>query len=158
MTYANVSVVYKFGLSSNFETRKNGHNQEFKKIDHLIDKKLVYYTIIDPLYLSDAENEIKLMLEDYKFKWDGKAEIIIIPNHKINIVKEHYKNIGIKHSGHTSEFNRHIEELKMNIKLLQLEHENALKLKDKDIEILQREIKFKERDNELLTRICELSK
>jgi hypothetical protein len=165
MTYANDSVVYKFGLSATFKTRKNGHKQEFKKIDHLINKTLVYYTIIDPLYLSVAENEIKLMLEDYKFKWDGKDEIVIIPKHKMEMVKEHYKNIGIKYSGHTSELDKQINDLKLDIEKINLKHEHELKLKDKDIELLHKEIEYKdkeiqhkERENELLLRICELSK
>jgi len=60
------SIVYKFGLTKSFADRKNGHKKEYKSIADLIDMKLIYYTYIDPLYLADAEKEIKSSLEDYK--------------------------------------------------------------------------------------------
>lgn len=163
MSHANDSIVYKYGLTHSFETRKNGHNQEFKKIDHLMDKKLVYYTIIDPLYLSKAEIEIKTMMEDNKIKWDNHDELVIIPNNMMKYVKKIFETIGIKYSGHTTEFNRKIQELEMTIQTIQLKHENELKLKDKDIEMLHKEIQFKdreiqfrERENELLSKLCKL--
>ena len=56
-------IVYKFGLTKSFEQRKNGHKTEYKKIESLIDMKLIYYTYIDPLYISEAENYIKNLLD-----------------------------------------------------------------------------------------------
>ena len=163
MSHSNDSIVYKYGLTTSFESRKNGHNQEFKKIDHLIDKKLVYYTIIDPLYLSKAETEIKTMMEDNKIKWDNHDELVIIPNNMMKYVKKIFETIGLKYSGHTTELTRKIQELEMTIQTIQLKHENELKLKDKDIEILHkeiqfkdREIKFREQENELLSKLCKL--
>ncbi len=156
--YADNDIVYKFGLTKSFESRKNGHNQEFKKLDHLIDKKLVCYTYIDPLYLSEAEMEIKNLLEDNKIKWDQHDEIVVIPNQLMKYVKKGYETIGMKYAGHTAEFNKRILQLEMDIQQLKLKHENELALKDKDILMLNREIEFKNRENELLMKICELSK
>jgi hypothetical protein len=156
--YADQDIVYKFGLTKSFERRKNEHNQEFKILDHLIDKKLVCYTYIDPLYLSEAEMEIKNLLEDNKIKWDQHDEIVVIPNQLMKYVKKGYESIGMKYAGHTAEFNKRILQLEMEIQQLKLKHENELALKDKDIQMLNKEIEFKSRENELLMKICELTK
>jgi hypothetical protein len=43
--------------------RKNGHKSEYKELENLIDMKLVYYTYIDPLYITEAETEINKLIE-----------------------------------------------------------------------------------------------
>lgn len=149
--YSNDSVVYKFGLTKSFETRKNGHKSEYKKLDKLIDMKLVYYTYIDPLYVSEAETEIKNLLSDYKLEWDNHDELVIIPNNMLKIIKTIYENIGMKYSGHTQEFNKQIQEL--NIKILELQNKEAMYIKEienlmilnqKDNKIHEHEIKSKD--------------
>uniref|UniRef100_A0A6C0EE86 Uncharacterized protein n=1 Tax=viral metagenome TaxID=1070528 RepID=A0A6C0EE86_9ZZZZ len=109
------AVVYKFGLTKSFESRKNGHRSEYKKLDNFIDMKLVYYTYIDPIYISQAELEIKNLLSEYKLEWDNHDELVVIPNNLLKIIKTIYENIGMKFSGHTQEFNRKIEELNLII-------------------------------------------
>lgn len=169
--YANDAVVYKYGKTTSFETRKNGHNQEYKKIEHLLDKKLVLFTYIDPLYITKAENEISSMLNDYKMNWDNHDELVIITKEKMKNIKIMYENIGIKFSGHTGEMNKKLQEFEITIQSMQLKHEhelilkdknhelmlkdkdNELKLKDKDNELLLKEIQYKEREIELLTRL-----
>lgn len=127
--YANDSIVYKFGLTKSFESRKNGHKSEYKNIDN-IDMKLVYYTYIDPLYVSEAETEIKNLLSDYKLDWNNHDEIVVIPYSLNKIVKTIYENIGMKYSGHTSEFNKQINEL--NIKIYELQNKELSLMKDID--------------------------
>jgi hypothetical protein len=122
------AVVYKFGLTKSFESRKNGHRSEYKKLDNFIDMKLVYYTYIDPIYISQAELEIKNLLSEYKLEWDNHDELVIIPNNLLKIIKTIYENIGMKYSGHTQEFNRKIEEL--NKIIMEYEHKNNILIKD----------------------------
>lgn len=168
-------IVYKFGLTKSFETRKYGHTQEYKKIDDLIDKKLIYFTYIDPIYITQAEVEIKEILEEYKLEWDNHKELVIIPNNMLKFVKTAYENIGMKYSGHTAEFNVKINEL--NAKIITLEnqannltkeidnlkelYEHKLALKDQIIsnhisennhlkEIYQIQIESLKKDNEIL--------
>ena len=128
--YNDDDIVYKFGLTKSFETRKNGHRSEYKKIEHLIDMKLVYYTYIDPLYISEAETEIKTLLCDNKIEWDGHDELVIIPNNLLKHIKTFYENIGMKYSGHAHEFNRKVEELNKTI----MEYENKVVLMAKSME------------------------
>jgi hypothetical protein len=126
--YSDDSVVYKFGLTKSFESRKNGHKSEYKKLENFIDMKLIYFTYIDILYLTDAELEIKNLLSEYKLEWDNHDELVIIPNNLLKIIKTIYENIGMKFSGHTQEFNRKIEEL--NKTIMEYEHKNNLLIND----------------------------
>ena len=65
-------VLYKFGLTKSFEIRKNGHRIEYKKLNNFINMKLIHYIQqIDPLYITDAENEIKILLSDHKIEQNG---------------------------------------------------------------------------------------
>lgn len=118
-------IVYKFGLTKSFEIRKNGHKTEYKELDKLIDMKLICYTYIDPLYISDAEKEIKNLLDIYKFEYNTHNELIIIPNNILKLVKTIYENLGRKYSGHTAEFNKKIDEL--NNKIREIENNNKIK-------------------------------
>ena len=145
------SVVYKFGLTKSFEVRKNGHKSEYKKIDKLIDMKLIQYTYIDPLYISEAENEIKYLLEDYKINWDNHDELVIIPNNMLKFVKKIYENIGMKYSGHTQDFMKKINELNNIINNLQKDQEyqkiifnEKISNKDLIIEGFKKELRIKE--------------
>ena len=149
--FSNDSVVCKFGLTKSFINRKNGHKSEYKKLEKLIDMKLVYFTYIDPLYISEAETEIKNLLIDYKFEYDNHDEIVIIPNNMLKIIKTIYENIGMKYSGHTQEFNKQIQDL--NIKILELQNKETMYIKDienltllnhKDNKIHEHELKSKD--------------
>ena len=159
--YSNDSIVYKFGLTKSFEIRKNGHKNEYKKLDKLIDMKLIQYTYIDPLYISEAENEIKNMLEDYKITWDNHDELVIIPNNMLKFVKKIYENIGMKYSGHTQEFMKKINELENIISNFNKEQEYQKsifeeKLKSKDLIIDNKDLIIENFKKELYIKELEL--
>ena len=149
-SYTDDSIVYKFGLTKSFEQRKNGHKSEYKSIDKLIDKKLVYFTYIDPLYISEAETEIKNMLNDYKISWELHDELVVIPNNMLKFVKTIYENIGMKYSGHTSEFNKKINELKLEITQLQNKEANFVKDLDIQKELYEHKLVIKDHQIEIL--------
>ena len=141
---SNDAIVYKFGLTKSFENRKNGHKTEYKELKNYIDMKLVYYTFIDPLYLREAENELKDALSEYRIKYKDHDELVMINKDILKIVKRVYENIGMKYSGHTSELNKQIGEIEKQ--KLELEHKY-----EKDIQ--------KERhEKELLIKEMELQK
>jgi hypothetical protein len=123
MKYKDDDIVYKFGLTKSFEVRKNGHKSEYKKIDNLIDMKLVQYTYIDPLYITEAENDIKNMLEEYKLNWENHDELVVIPNNMLKFINTLYTNIGMRYSGHTQEFMKKINDLELCISTLKKDQE-----------------------------------
>ena len=143
--YSDDSGVYKFGLSKSFEIRKNGHKSEYKKLEKYIDMKLVYFTYIDPLYISEAETEIKNLLMEYKFEWDEHNEIVIIPNNMINTVKSFYEKIGAKYSGHVAEYDKQINDYKTEITKLQTKET----IHTKDIEIYEQKLVSKDLEKEI---------
>jgi len=158
MKYKDEDIIYKFGLTKSFEARKNGHKSEYKKIENLIDMKLVQYTYIDPLYVTEAENEVKNMLGEYKIIWENHDELVVIPNNMIKFINTIYSNIGMKYSGHTQEFMKKINDLEYSINTLKREQEyqkiifeeklknkeEALKNKDLIIEVLKKDLRIKE--------------
>jgi hypothetical protein len=151
MKYKDDDIVYKFGLTKSFEVRKNGHKSEYKKIDNLIDMKLVQYTYIDPLYITEAENDIKNMLEEYKLNWKNHDELVIIPNNMLKFVNTLYTNIGMRYSGHTQEFMKKINDLELCISTLKKDQEyqkiifeEKLNNKDLIIDNLKKDLRIKE--------------
>jgi hypothetical protein len=173
--YSDDSVVYKFGLTKSFESRKNGHKSEYKKLENFIDMKLIYFTYIDILYLTDAELEIKNLLSEYKLEWDNRDELVVIPNNLLKIIKTIYENIGMKYSGHTQEFNRKIEELnkiiyenntERNLLINEIKNERLLfnkdkelfesKLNNKDFEISNKDLQIETLKKEIRIKELEL--
>ena len=155
-------IIYKYGLTKSFSTRKNGHKAEYKTIADLIEMKLVYYTYIDPIYLSEAEKEIKISLEHYKIKYENHDELVAISPNSLKDVKKIYELIGLKYSGHTEEFNREIIKLNNKIENLMTQIEN----KDKETKLLLensnlstenklliKDLKIKELEMQLMTRV-----
>jgi hypothetical protein len=53
--------------------------------------KLIYFTYIDVLYISQAELEIKNLLSEYKLERDNRDELVIIPNNLLKIIKTIYE-------------------------------------------------------------------
>jgi hypothetical protein len=161
------SLVYKFGLTKSFESRKNGHKSEYKELDKLIDMKLAYYTYIDPLYISEAECEFKSILEDYKLNYENHDELIVIPNNMLKFIKKIYENLGMKYSGHTAEFNKKIIELELiihNLKKdnekLQLNHMIDLQKEQHNNMMLNNKLELQKEkyENEILKKEVEMMK
>ena len=144
--FSDNDIVYKFGLTSSFENRKNGHKSEYAELKDQIDMTLVCYTYIDPLYLAEAENELKDALSSYKLNYNNHDELVIIPKDKIKNIRKIYELIGYKYSGHTAEFNKKISELENHITNLN----NQLKLKDKELELKDKDILLEKQKSELL--------
>ena len=81
---------------------------------------------IDPLYISQAETELKNILNEYKIVYDKTDELVVLSSSTLRLVKTLYENISKKFSGHTYELNENIK---------QFEHEKELLKKDKEYEI-----------------------
>ena len=159
-SYADDDVVYKFGLTKSFESRKNGHTHEYKELKEKIDMKLTFFTFIDPLYIGNAETEIKQLLVDYKINYNNHDELVVIPNKLLKFIKETYEKLGMKYSGHTQQMKQEIEKLNKQI----IETENKIEMQklkyENKIKEYEYEIKLqKERyENELLKKELELLK
>ena len=107
--------------------------------------KLVQYTYIDPLYISEAENDIKNMLEEYKINWENHDELVVIPNNMLKFINTVYTNIGMKYSGHSHQFMKKINDLELCINTLKKDQEYQKtifeeKLNNKDLIINNKDL------------------
>jgi len=124
--YNDEDCVYKFGLTSSFETRKYGHKQEFKDIENNIDLKLVQFAFIDPLYLSKAELDIKKLFEENSITYKNYSEIIILSKKELNYVKNAYELIATKYSGHNTSLIKENEQLHNKLEHIHHTHEQLI--------------------------------
>lgn len=129
--YNDDDIVYKFGLTKSFKERKNGHKNEYKELLDNIDMKLVCFSFIDPIYINDAESDLKSLLSKYKLNYENHNELVVISNDILKLVKIIYENLAGKYSGHTEEFNRKVNELT-----------NIIREKEIEIERLENKYKF----------------
>jgi hypothetical protein len=139
--YADTDVVYKFGLTKDFEARKNGHKSEYKELAGSIDMTLVSFSFIDPLYINKAETELKGLLSDYLIEYKKYKELIIASPSIFKFIKEIYEKLAMKYSGHSESFR--IESSKLEGQMKQMHFDNVL-----EKEKIQRE--FKEREHQLI--------
>ena len=139
-SFPNDSIVCKCGFTKDFIDRKNGHKTEFKKIIDHITFKLLIYSIIDPLLLSQAETQLKNFLLPYKFEWDHKDELYIIPKNQINSIKQYFKSIGLLYSGNTSQHKTDVDDLHKQI--LTIESERDSQINKLNFQIQQRDFQI----------------
>jgi len=160
------NIVYKFGLTKDFNQRKNGHKNEYKELGN-IDMKLVYFSFIDPLYISQAETELKNVLSDHSIEYKDHKELITLSAKELKKTKEIYEKLALKYSGHTESF--FIEKTEFEIKIREyeskisqiekdnkhmmeiLEHKHKMELKEKEynykLELKEKESLIKEKDS-----------
>jgi hypothetical protein len=152
--YDDDDFVYKFGLTKDFEQRKNGHKSEYKELGNLIDMKLVCFSFIDPLYISDAEAELKNILSDNKIEYKKHDELVVLPRNIFKFVKESYEKLAMKYSGHTesflfekSKFESQLKDLENKLENEKMRHE--LKEQDLNNKLKEQDLNNKIREMEL---------
>jgi hypothetical protein len=141
-TYPLDSIVCKCGFSKDFIERKNGHKSEFKKIIEHVTFQLLIYCLIDPVQLSQAESELKNFLLPYKFEWDNKDELYIIPKQQLNSIKTYFKTIGQAFSGHNAQFQSNVAELNKQILTIESDNNNLIAEKNHQIKSLQTQLLY----------------
>jgi hypothetical protein len=181
-------IVYKFGLSTDFAVRKNGHRAEYKELTDCIDMTLVYYAYIDPLHIGDAETELKELLSDRIITYKTHKELIIIPVNVFKLIKAIYEKLAMKYSGHTESFRIEKTNLEERLKdmetsfaseknkyekeIRELTHEKEIQvqkitydndkyswmLEKKDLEMRVKNSELEKRDSDLRLKISELEK
>lgn len=129
------SVVYKYGFTRDFARRIGEHQQAYSKLPGVtVDVK--WFQNIDIKYLSEAENEVeeecsaygtRLHVPDYK-------ELIALNDRQFEHMQKSYRRIGKEYAGATAELNEKIEELRAQIKDMQMQHRHALLEKDMEIQ------------------------
>jgi hypothetical protein len=120
-SYAADSIVYKFGLTRDFEQRKNGHTAEYKDLP--VDLKLVSFAYIDPMYLSKAEIALAEKLADHRVEYREYKELVVLDRVGLAHARNAVELIGMKFAGHTQEFRDTIARLTAEVEHLRAECE-----------------------------------
>lgn len=120
--YTDESIVCKYGFTKDLERRTTEHISIFSKIKN-VNLRLKYHSYVDPLYLSNAENDIKNLMEtlNVKFSYKDHEELVIVPPHLQHLVKTEYEHISRNYLGHISELVNKIKELQHEIDKLKLD-------------------------------------
>jgi hypothetical protein len=146
--YNDDELLCKFGCTDDISRRTTEHNRTYKKLYNLDnDIELLLYSIIDPQYIFDAENNIRGYFRNNKINNDDKTELIVINKNNLDQIKQHYKMMQNSYIGRYEEMNKKIVELQKE--LLIKDHQIAikdkeLKLKDKDIELEKQKVELLE--------------
>ena len=132
--YSDDMIVCKFGCTKDIEQRIKEHTKTYGKIQN-VELNLLMFSYIDPLFVFEAETNIKDYLYQYLYKYESYNELIIINPKQLKQIKNQYEMIQNKYSGH-------IKELLLQIKDL----ENKLLLNESNTKIM--EGKYKNEINE----------
>ena len=150
--YLEDDILCKYGCTEDISRRTSEHERNYKK-QYQTDISLLIYSIIDPKYIFDAENNIKQYFKSNKINEDDKTELIIINKKNLEQIKQHYKMIQNSYIGRYEEMNKQIIKLESIIKeeihkneILQIQHKN---------EILEKEIETNNRISQLEKTVLE---
>ena len=138
------SVVYKYGFTRDFARRIGEHQQAYSKLPGVtVDVK--WFQNIDIKYLSDAENEVEEECSAYgtRLHVPEYKELIVLNDRQFDHMQKTYRRIGKEYAGATAELNEKIEELRAQIKDMDMQHRHALLEKDM---VIQRVTMQHERD------------
>jgi len=110
-------IVYKYGFTDDLQRRIGEHETKYNKLPN-VNVKLATFNIIDPIYMKDAERDIREECNAYEIslKSDGYNELIVLNEKQLKHTKQHYSRIGREYAGHTAELQDQIVKLKDDIK------------------------------------------
>lgn len=132
-------VVVKYGFTNDLSRRSSEHSTNYGKIQG-VKLELLQYTYIDPIYLSDAENDVGNFFKDIEIPitYLSQKELVAVnPSHLKQVIKQ-YKSINSAYAGRTREMTNEVEKLKHAMS----------KMEDKyKIQLLEEREKYKDEIN-----------
>jgi hypothetical protein len=110
-------IVYKYGFTDDLQRRIGEHETKYNKLPN-VNVKLATFNIIDPIYMKDAERDIREECNAYEvsLKLYGYNELVVLNEKQLKHTKQHYSRIGREYAGHTAELQDQIVKLKDDIK------------------------------------------
>ena len=118
-------IVYKYGFTDDLSRRIAEHEAKYGKLPN-VKMNLSTFHIIDPVYTSDAEGDLRDECNAYEvnLKVDGYKELIVLNDTQFKHIKKNYWRIGREYAGHTAELQEQIAKLREEIKDLHNEMKN----------------------------------
>jgi hypothetical protein len=159
--YRDESIVCKFGFTKDLGRRTAEHINKFNKIEN-VDLKLKYYSYIDPQYISEAENNIKLTMKGLNIylDYEKEEELVVISKEFEQIVDDTYTLIGKKYMGHIAELITQMKNKDNEMHMNNMKHEMEVDKLNHTIDTLKHinELQKEKYEHEILKRDFELLK
>jgi hypothetical protein len=129
--YDDDDVVAKYGFTKDLTRRTGEHVKKYGKIANST-LRLKHHTFVDPLYLSNAETDIKSFVAalEIKLDYENEDEMVVIPQRKEKYVTQQYTLIGNKYVGHNSVLTTRIKFLESELEKETSSFENKIMLKN----------------------------
>jgi len=122
--YDENDLVLKYGRTDDFPRRNEEHIKTYGN-EFNVDIEICCFAIVDLTHLSDAESQIKDFFIHDKLTYKKYNELIVINNSRLSQIKKMYGMVQQSYIGRFAEFNKQIDEYKLQIK--NISHSNALK-------------------------------
>jgi hypothetical protein len=126
-------LICKYGFTKDLVRRLSEHKSLFIK-EFGKEPKLLYYGVIDIIYMSEAESNLSMYFKKYKYNYKTFDELIIIDKTELANIKMIYESMENKYIGRYEEMKNKINELKLEIierdnklKTIETQHSNELK-------------------------------
>jgi hypothetical protein len=150
--YTDDMIVCKYGFTSDLPRRTCEHIKTYGLIKGT-ELKLKYHSYVDPMYVSNAETDIRDFFESLEIglEFSNYNELVIIKQSLLKSVERQYKQISNAYAGHIKDMIKEVEDMKNQLELKDEKNKNIVLLKDNEINMLQK-------NNELLNRDLEIEK
>jgi hypothetical protein len=148
--YTDDMIVCKYGYTKDLSRRLSEHEKTYGKIKGC-ELMVKHYSIIDPMYIAEAETDVKDYFEalDAGMKYENYDELIILKQTQLKSVEKQYKQITCAYAGHMKAIIKDIEDLKKEMELREEKHKNEIMMKNNEIMMKNNEIMMKDKDNEI---------
>jgi hypothetical protein len=125
--YTDDMVVCKYGFTADLPRRAGEHMKTYGSIKNA-DLKMKYHSYVDPMYISDAECDIRDFFTALGicFEYKTHNELVIIKPDLWKTVENQYKQISNAYAGHIKDTLKELEDLKKLNKLNEEIHKNKL--------------------------------
>lgn len=152
--YPDDSIVFKYGMTCDLSRRTREHEKSYGKIKN-VKLELVYYSIIDNEYISEAEKKLNnnFRLMKNKLDYENQDELVILSNKEISRVKKQYDTINSLYCIKLSKVNELINGEKMKVNNIKKDMKYQKLKYVSEIELLKKEIRIKELEYENLLNI-----
>jgi hypothetical protein len=148
--YTDDMIICKFGFAKNLHQRTGQHMRGYGRMNN-VELRLKIYSYIDPLYISEAESFVKLLMKkiNVRLEYENHKELIIVSRSAFKLIKSEYQDLGKKYAGHVSELVGRIKDLENDIKLLNTELEKHRLESKLTIQKLESELMRQKLEDEL---------
>jgi predicted GIY-YIG superfamily endonuclease len=129
--YSKDTMLYKFGKTDDLPRRSGEHERDFKKMFKINHIELMLFSVIDPKYITDAENSLKQFFRSNIINYENKEELIVLDKIMYTSTIQHYKLIKNSYIGCYMEMQDKIDKLERRLKDLLFSLLRACASKDK---------------------------